>query len=643
MDFKEVVEAFFVESFEGLDMMESGLLSMEPGHTDPELIHAIFRAAHSIKGGGGTFGFGEVSDFMHAVEALLEELRQGKRETTSALLELLLESVDCAREMLRESQYNHPLPHNRISKLLTQLQGQLLKKTNNNNNNTITNNNGTQQHWHIRFKPLPDLLRSGNDPIKIFRELQQLGRLESRSYSNSVPKLSALESKKIYLRWHLDLHTDANEAQIKEVFEWVDDECDLEINLQEKKSSKPSNSGDPQTAESVRVSIEKIDNLINLVGELVITQSMLSRFENNVGEHNIYHLQAALRRLMLNTRELQENVLQIRMLPIRFSFNRMPRLVHDTCKKLNKKVDLQIIGEETELDKTVLEKINDPLVHLVRNSLDHGMELPEERLALGKPERGTIELKAFHEGGNVVIEVHDNGRGLNFEKIMEKAKHKNLITHDDNMTQEQIGNLIFHPGFSTVDEVSDLSGRGVGMDVVKRNINELGGDVWVQSKPGQGTTITIKLPLTLAILDGQLVKIKNETYIIPLISIIETLQIQPERINELPGKYPLYRLRNTPIPIINLQTVFSSLPDKSGISKDDLLVIVDSERQNFGILVDELLDQQQVVVKSLETNFKSIQGISGATILGDGTVALILDIQGIIHAFSDQNYKTAVA
>jgi two-component system chemotaxis sensor kinase CheA len=323
--------------------------------------------------------------------------------------------------------------------------------------------------------------------------------------------------------------------------------------------------------------------------------------------------------------------MQIRMLPIGFAFNRFPRLVHDLSRKLGKKVELKLQGESTELDKTVLEKIGDPLVHLVRNALDHGLETPERRLAAGKSDTGTLELAAFHESGNIIIEVRDDGGGLNRSRIRQKALDRGLVSADQELSDEQVDNLIFMPGFSTAEQVSDVSGRGVGMDVVRRNINDLGGHVQIHSKEGAGSTIRIRLPLTLAILDGQLVRVGKEVFIISLLAILETIQIDPKRVNKLAGLTPLYHLRDEYLPIVRLCDHFGVEPDNRD-SEDGLLVIVEADGKRIGLLVDDLLAQQQVVIKSLETNYNPVSDIAGATILGDGTVALIIDVPDLIRS-----------
>ena len=679
MDLNEVIESFFDESQEGLDLMESGLLKLRPGEHDSESINEVFRAAHSIKGGGGIFGFGEISDFMHGVETMLDQLRSETREVTQDITTLLLETVDCARHMFKSARNKQPhdIEHaqtlqNRIQAVLDE--GAVKIETSPTQTTQIVENNiapseAGPSNWDIDFKPHAGMLAKANDPLRMIRELDGLGELKSTVSIQQLPSFDQLDPAECYLSWNLQLEANTSENEINDIFAWVADECDLSIsspnakpqatssepapvsqtnkNESEKIAETPAPTPEPNktstaqatptsaqnntnVADSIRVNIDKVDDLINLVGELVITQSMLSNFNGEIDEKNIEQFRSGMSQLVRNTRDLQDSVLQIRMLPIGFCFNRFPRLVHDICNKLGKKVQLTLSGEETELDKTVLERITDPLIHLVRNSLDHGLETPEQRHASNKPEVGQLNINAYHESGNIVIEVTDDGAGLNNRKIRAQAIKNGVITEDEPLSTHQIHNLIFQPGFSTADAVSNISGRGVGMDVVKRNINDLGGEVWLESEVGIGTRISIRLPLTLAILDGQLLRVGHEVYIMPLMSIIETLQVNTEKVNSLPGNTQLYRLRDTHIPIIRLSNAFSVKSEATKL-EDGLLVIVDSERQRFGIWVDELLDQQQVVIKSLESNFKHIKGLSGATILGDGTVALILDVNGIIE------------
>jgi len=384
---------------------------------------------------------------------------------------------------------------------------------------------------------------------------------------------------------------------------------------------------------SIRVSIEKIDELINTVGELVITQAMLSelgrRLEGPLGDP----LRSGLSQLERNMRELQESVMRVRMLPISFTFSRFPRMVRDLAQRLGKQIELKMTGEQTELDKTVLEKIGDPLVHLVRNSIDHGIEAPSARIAAGKSPIGTVHLDACHRGGNIAVEIRDDGGGLDKTRILAKARARGLVGANDALTDDQIHELIFLPGFSTAEKTTDLSGRGVGMDVVRRNVKELGGKIEIASELGKGSRFVITLPLTLAIVDGQSVSVGTETYIVPLTSIIESLQLQPQHVSRLSGRGEVFSFRGDYLPIVRLHEMFGVQPRAQSLS-DGLIVVAEGDGQRVGLFVDDLLGQQQVVIKSMETNYGPIDGVAGATILGDGAVALILDLSGLIRVAS---------
>jgi len=381
---------------------------------------------------------------------------------------------------------------------------------------------------------------------------------------------------------------------------------------------------------SIRVGIDKVDAVINLVGELVTTQSMLSALGEDFDMSRIDKLHEALDQLDRNTRDLQEHVMRIRMLPVSSVFSRFPRMVHDISGKLGKQVELRINGEQTELDKTVIEKIGDPLVHLIRNSLDHGLEPPEERVRASKPEAGVITLDAYHKSGSIFIEVGDDGRGLNRDALLRKGLEAGLLKPGDDYGDEQIYDLIFHPGLSTAKQISDVSGRGVGMDVVRRNIQDVGGSIQIASQPGRGTQITICLPLTLAILDGQLVSIGQDCYIIPLLSIIESVQIRNEAVNRVAGKGEVLRFRGQHLPVLRLYELFGTAGAQTNL-ENGLLVVVEADGRQVGLFVDDLQGQQQVSIKSLEKNFRRVPGVAGATILGDGRVGLILDISGLIR------------
>ncbi|MFC1750158.1 chemotaxis protein CheA [Pseudomonadota bacterium] len=684
IDISQFLDTFYEESFEGLDIMESGLLDLNPGAADSESINTIFRAAHSIKGGSGTFGLTAVADFTHVLETLLDEMRDGNRDVTQPAVDLMLSSVDVLREMLSALRDSAELDAERISTVHGQLEQMLTggaagaEEVSPDDVSADASDEGGGK-WIIGFTPFDSLFRTGNDPVRIIRELDDLGTITSEVDLSGMPDFDLLDPEECHMAWTIHLEGDVTEEQIKDVFAWVEDECKLTIEKEsaapaiaenvvdsqpepieveaaelenaEPVASTPSPVSAPEATPaataaapdktppakkpastesgSIRVGIDKVDALINMMGELVITQSMLNQLGEDFSMDRVQKLQEGLAELERHTRELQENVMRIRMLPISFSFNRFPRLVHDLSSKLNKKIELKVSGENTELDKTVMEKIGDPLVHLVRNSLDHGIESPEERVAKGKPETGVLHLNAYHQGGNIVIEITDDGAGLNAERILEKAIEKGLANKGDELPPEKIYDLIFQPGFSTAEQVSDVSGRGVGMDVVRRNIGDLGGAVEVVSESGVGSTFTIRLPMTLAILDGQLVRLGKETYVVPLVSIIESLQINMDNVNSIAGGAELYKLRDDYMPIIRLHEVFNVEPENHDLD-GGLLVVVEGDGLQAGIFVDDLLGQQQVVIKSLESNFKKVDGLSGATILGDGTVALILDIPGLV-------------
>ena len=682
IDMAQFHQVFFEESFEGLDAMESGLLNLDMGDVDSEEINTIFRAAHSIKGGSGTFGFTSVSDFTHVMETLLDEMRDGRRKITQIALDVLLGSVDCLREMLTAIQDEDEVNDSRVAEhkqaLDTELNGDAAapvaevaasEQENVDNASENTGNLG----WKIAFSPHSHLLKTGNDPVRMFRELQELGELEVTVDLLGTPDLHDLDPEDCHLSWDIKVTGDISRDQIDDIFDWVEDDCDMAIlplrsdnaevkqtadNVVAKQSSPASeeNSAEvvpitkseqtdtkankakaekkdskPKGSSSIRVDTAKIDTLINMVGELVITQSMLSLVGEDFAPHKIEQLKNGITQLGRHTRELQESVMNIRMLPISFVFSRFPRLVHDLSSKLDKKIELKLSGENTEVDKTVIELISDPLVHLVRNSLDHGIEMPADRVASGKPETGTINLNAYHRGGNIVIEVIDDGKGLNKEILRNKAIEKGLIEEDTILTDKQTFELIFHAGFSTAEKLTDVSGRGVGMDVVRKNIQALGGNIEIDSELGKGSTIAIHLPLTLAILDGQSIAVGDETYIVPLVSIIETVNIDDNKINRVAGKGETFRLRDEYLPVVRMHEIFSVESAKATRLTDGLIVVVEGQGMRCGLLIDDLLGQQQVVIKSLEANYRRVEGISGATILGDGSVALILDIPGLVR------------
>jgi len=641
MDLQRFHATYFEESREGLDAMEAGLLALESGSTDPEVINSVFRAAHSIKGGAATFGFEKMAALTHVLETLLDEIRGGKRALASSAVDAMLGSVDVLRALLAEAEHGHPADtaaieavHQRLQQELGQPGAAAAAKA---------AAEPEPEGWDIAFSPAPSLFMSGNDPLRIIRELEHLGPLEVNARLEKLPEFAQLDPLEACIAWDLGLRGKVPRSAIDDVFAWVVDDCELDIRPQlpaapaaaapaaqaapaaaHPGAGAPAAAGVHEAETSIRVSVDKVDALINLVGELVITQAMLKQVSGGMDPAQAERLFAGLELLERNTRDLQEAVIGVRMLPVDAVFRRFPRLVRDLSGRLGKHVRLRTIGEGTELDKGLIEKIADPLVHLVRNAIDHGLELPDARKAAGKDETGTITLAASHQGGHIVIEVADDGRGLNRAKILAKAAERGLAI-PDNPTDSQVWDLIFQPGFSTADQVTDLSGRGVGMDVVRKNIQALGGEVQLESAEGRGTRVVIRLPLTLAILDGMVVSSGGEILILPLSHVLEALQPEPDDIRTVAGEGRVLRVRGEYLPLLSLAGAFG-YGDGSG---ESLVVVVEGDGQKLALQVEDLVGQQQVVVKNLEKNYRRVPGISGATILGDGRVALIVDVGGL--------------
>ncbi|MBD8881945.1 chemotaxis protein CheA [Rhodanobacter sp. 7MK24] len=656
VDLSQFHKTFFEESLEGLDAMEAALLALDSGSTDHELVHTIFRAAHSIKGGAATFGFADVAAFTHVAESLLEEVRSERRAVDTGLTDLLLRSVDCLRAMLDRTAKHQPAADATSEALraeLTELvEGKIAAAP-----AAAKATAAPVAGWDIRFVAMPHLLQTGNEPLRLFRELQQLGTLEVvRAFvSDAAPAdFAALDPSQCYMGWELRLHGAVARGDLDAVFEWLDGDCELAI---EPLAASPAEQAAPAAAPvssapsavvpaaapareaaaagggggeggSIRVGIDKVDALIDMMGELVITQSMLNNIGENFDLSQLERLREGLAQLERNTRELQESVMRIRMLPIGSVFNRFPRLVRDLERKLGKQVRLELQGEQTELDKTVLEKIGDPLVHLVRNAIDHGLEMPAQRRAAGKPEAGTLTLDAHHEGGNIVVRISDDGAGLNHERILAKGIERGLVKPGHQLSDDEVAELIFQPGFSTAAQATDLSGRGVGMDVVRRNVRDLGGSVSVKSVAGKGSTFTIALPLTLAIIDGLVTEVGEERYIVPLISIVESLRLPADAVRKIAGGGEVFQFRGEYLPVIRLHRAFGCANAIAEVERG-IVVVVEDEGQRVGLLVDELVGQQQAVIKSLEKHYERVQGVSGATIVSDGSVALIVDVGGV--------------
>lgn len=693
IDLTQFHEAFYEESFEAIAQMEEALLRLDVGTPDPDLIGTIFRVAHSIKGGAATFGFTEITSFTHTLETLLDELRGQRMKVTTALSDLLLRSVDVMRDMLRAQQGKQPIDAQRVADLQFDLELAVAQKSAAPSAPpkaaepvpavaaaapVAAAKPVSGSLFQITFQPFLHLLARGNDPLRMFRELRDLGELQVVADVGALPSLAQLDPENCYLSWTLKLRTEASRQAIIEVFDWAEGDCALEVTqieeapvaasalsvaaqpveaAQSSEGAKPAAAAAPAAhaseegegrgrgnndaakisdATSIRVSIEKIDDLMNSVGELVITQSMLGQFgpmlEGSLGER----LRTGLAQLERNVRELQESVMRVRMVPISFVFSRFPRMVRDLSHRLNKQVELKMTGGETELDKTVLEKIGDPLVHLVRNSIDHGIESPEQRAANGKNPCGTVHLHAYHRGSSITVEVSDDGGGLKRDRILAKARERGLVGADEQLSDDAIANLIFLAGFSTQDQATDISGRGVGMDVVKRNVEELGGSIEVRSDTGKGSRFIITLPLTLAIVDGQTVAVGEESYIVPLTAIVESLQMRSASVSRVVGHGEVLSFRGEYLPVVRLQQVFQTQAAEARNPEQGLIMVVEGDGRRVGLCVDELLGQQQVVVKTLEANYQHVDGIAGATILGDGSVALILDIAGLTRSVSER-------
>jgi two-component system chemotaxis sensor kinase CheA len=677
--------AFFEEAVELADGMEATLLAMDLQAVEPEDLHTLFRAAHSLKGNAGTFGFPAIAAFTHQLESFLEPVRQGHRALTTELVEYLLQAVDLIRSHLHAAQQGEPLPakeQQAQETLLARLQedGAVAPAPPVPAPSLPAPARGPG--YRIHFEAPVDAFRRGVNLERLFRDLARLGTLQAWPDLARLPGLDDLEPEDCHLAWDLHLETAAPRADVEEVFEFVAEGDNLRIELLTPESQVPPlgeilerEEGIPPAdvrealaqqkhlgeilvamgkakpeavdraldrqqkkrnqAESatIRVATEKVDRLVNLVGELVITQAMLAQAAQSArdGADSEERMAVALLQLDRQTRELQERVMGIRMVPVEMVFSRFPRMVHELAKQMGKELDLVLEGQATELDKTFIEMLVDPMTHLVRNAVDHGIETREARAAAGKPSKGTITLRAYSRGGHIHIEVKDDGHGLDPARILRKAIERGLLPPDVRPSDEELFPVIFEPGFSTAEQVSDVSGRGVGMDVVRQNIRALGGRIDIASQLGQGSTFTLILPLTLAILDGLTVRVGADTFVFPLASVLESFQCRRDDIRTVKGDREVISLRGDFIPVMRLQRVLEGAGAASSAEERVLLVLVEAEGKRAAMAVDELLGQQQVVIKSLETHYRRVEGISGATILGDGRVALILDVTGLLR------------
>lgn len=648
MDISDFYQTFFDEADELLADMEQHLLSLVPEAPDAEQLNAIFRAAHSIKGGAGTFGFSILQETTHLMENLLDEARRGEMQLNTDIINLFLETKDIMQEQLdayKSSEQPDTGSFDYICKALRQLaleakgeQPAAPAKL------TVVEKNEPPAASDGRLRVAISGLKESERDL-LLEELSNLGTVSDveKAASGIVATLETsvsadditavlcfvIEPEQIEF---LPMPAGAAVAQVVEetapAVAVVPSAAVAEVAkpaVRAEREAKPAARASEST--SIRVAVEKVDQLINLVGELVITQSMLAQRSNELDPVNHGELITSMGQLQRNARDLQESVMSIRMMPMEYVFSRFPRLVRDLASKLDKQVELTLLGSSTELDKSLIERIIDPLTHLVRNSLDHGIESPDKRRAAGKHEVGNLTLSAEHQGGNICIEVTDDGAGLNRERILAKALSQGMAV-SESMSDDEVGMLIFAPGFSTAEQVTDVSGRGVGMDVVKRNIQEMGGHVEIQSRAGAGTTIRIMLPLTLAILDGMSVKVANEVFILPLNAVMESLQPKDDDLHPLAGGERVLEVRGEYLPLVELWQLFDVEGAKTEATQG-IVVILQSAGRRYALLVDQLIGQHQVVVKNLESNYRKVPGISAATILGDGSVALIVDVSAL--------------
>jgi two-component system chemotaxis sensor kinase CheA len=693
IDMRQFFQVFFDEAEEGLAEMEKLLLSVDVSNPDTEVLNAIFRAAHSIKGGSATFGLTDLTDVTHVLESLLDKLRKGEMPLTSKHVDAFLWAKDVLKSMVDGHRHGSAVDLAAVAEMRKMLEA--LSK-------------GVPD-GPVVFKPVQATLPAGT--LRRLRiELPAISERDAQALGQEMALLGMLSKEKLENgHWVYMVDTTDSVDDIMSICSFIVDTADMKISQAvpdtsqsqsteekqgfgffapfvplnatdeergygffepfvpldiaaakvesvdgdalpiaevanvaaeatgEKKNGKGEKSANPETT-SIRVSIEKVDQLINLVGELVITQAMIEQRTDLLDPMSNERLLNSVSQLTRNTRDLQEAVMSIRMMPMDYVFSRFPRMVRDLAAKLEKKVDFVTHGAATELDKSLIERIIDPLTHLVRNSIDHGIERPETRLADGKSDTGRLSLSAEHQGGNIIIEVSDDGGGLRRDKILDKARQQGMQV-SDNMTDSEVWQLIFEPGFSTAEVVTDVSGRGVGMDVVKRNIMAMGGAVDIRSGKGFGTTISISLPLTLAILDGMSIRIGEEIYILPLGYVVESLQPAAADIKDIAGQGRVIKVRGEYLPLIPLYQLFRIEPTYTDPSQG-LVVILESDGKKAALFVDDLVGQQQIVVKNLESNYRKVAGISGATILGDGGVALIIDVAALLRSSRQMTDET---
>lgn len=639
IDLSAFRQGFFDEAREHTASMERDLLSLEKSPDNAELLNGIFRAAHSIKGAAGTLGFPEIAEFTHLVEGILDAMRHGALGVTAQRLAVLLNATDDIRRLIAASEFGESLNVDtaplRAQFALGSSDAAAAARQ------PLGESLGTLgRRLRLTLQPTQGFFATGLDPILIFRDLEKLGQLESVVCDLSqIPRLSELVPDQCLFAWTLVLRTQATDDAIADVFLFITDDCKISLVPEEELPVKRGAGEHPAAVtqrqaaaetSTLRVTSEKVDSLIDLVGELVIAQSMVMQQLSASSLVKTPMLRDAISSMTRNMQELQERVMGIRMVPIGTLFGRFARIVHDVAAELGKSVHLVIEGQDTEIDKAVVERLADPITHLVRNALDHGLETDEERRRLGKVEPPTLRLAARHVAGGIIVEVSENGRGLNTQHIRKKAEELGLLSPADSPSDDQIHSCIFEPGFSTAAIVSNLSGRGVGMDVVRRCVDSLNGTIAITTALGEGTSFQIRLPLTLAILDGLLLRVSSQTYILPLLAVVESFRPARATVKCVAGASAVVILRETTLPLIDLGVTFG-IHNQPRQAENALVVVVEGDGRRVGLVVDSLVGQSQVVVKSIEAHYRRVDGLLGATILGDGQVAFILDVSGIVR------------
>jgi two-component system chemotaxis sensor kinase CheA len=682
-------QAFLEEARERLVELEAALLALNQTPEDPELVGSAFRALHTIKGSGAMFGFDDVAAFTHHIETAFDAVRNGHLAVSPHLVNLGLAALDHIKAMLDQASGQgtaDPASAAQILATLRELTGTAAPVAPAGASAAravpVAAPSEAARKWHIRFQPGADMLRTGANPLLLLRELSHLGSLHSIASTDAIPPLGELDPDRCYVSWDMVLTTAASADEIRDVFIFVEDSCELAIAPREELRTTPETAGttgvsagtppagvpDPPTvaetssgrsatdnagnaganvsakpwgrraydtpdnASSIRVPAPKLDQLVNLVGELVTVQARLSEIAATREDPIVVSVSEEVERL---TAALRENSMSIRMLPIRATFERFRRLVHDLARDLHKEVELTTEGADTELDKTVIDQLGDPLMHLIRNSMDHGIETPEARRAAGKSPTADLHLSARHSGAQVLISVADDGQGIDREAVRSRAVEKGLITAEAQLAESEIFSLILAPGFSTAKQITDVSGRGVGMDVVRRNVEALRGHIEITSKPGSGTAVTLRLPLTLAIIDGLLVRVGQTRFILPLANTVECVELTRQDVQNANGKH-LANIRGEVVPYIRLSEY---LEIESPQQEREQVMIAETEQGRFGFVVDEVLGDHQTVIKNLGRLYRNVQSVSGATILGDGTVALILDL----HRLAQDVIRTAAS